>query len=106
MSKGTGPRRGLDLAVAKKGNEMLSPTIGQTLRGAAPARHLRLAGPLACALAMSLLVSGSVTAYQLDREDTSTAPLVTPKRPTPSVSGQWVRLKLATPAGRRALEFG
>lgn len=88
MSTGRGPRRGLLLAIEPSHQSLP-----------------RLAG-LACALALTALVTGNVAAFQLNRDDNRKVELVTPRRPAPIVSGQWLRLKLATPAGRRALELG
>jgi hypothetical protein len=106
MSTGRGPRRGLVLAITRNGRHGVSTEIDRTPRREALGRRsLRLVAA-ACALAGSVLVAGSVTAYQLNREDVGKTVLVTPRRSTPTVSGQWLRLKLATPEGRRALEFG
>lgn len=65
----------------------------------------RLAG-LGCAFALTVLLTGNVAAYQLDRDDTGKTALVTPRLQTPSVSGQWLALKLATTTGHQILVYG
>ena len=74
-------------------------------RGTSTRFHRRLAG-LGCALALTVLLTGHVAAYQLDRDDSGKTALVTPRLQTPSVSSQWLALKLATTAGHQVLVYG
>lgn len=75
------------------------------------ARHIRssrfhrLAG-LGSAVALSVLLTGNVAAYQLDRDDGGTVPLVTPRLETPNVTIEWLAFKLATTAGHKILVYG
>ena len=74
-------------------------------RGTSGRISRRLTG-LGCAFALTVLLTGNVAAYQLDRDDQGIGPLVTPRVNVPTVSGQWLSLKLATTAGHRILVYG
>lgn len=81
-------------------------TGSATGRGGTSAEfHRRLAG-LGCGIALTVLLSGNVAAFQLDRDDGGTVPLVTPRLQTQSVTGQWIALKLTTTAGHSILVYG
>ena len=58
---------------------------------------------VACALALAVLLSGNVAAFQLERDNTGPASLVTPKFNPASGSSQWMRFKLSTSAGYKTL---
>jgi hypothetical protein len=58
------------------------------------------------ALAVAVLLSGNVAAFQLVRDDGGNQPLVTPKVSKKAAVGQQLRFKLATPAGYDALVRG
>jgi hypothetical protein len=84
----------------------MSATIATTQRRETSARFVRrLSGPVG-ALALAMLLTGNVAAYQLSRDDQGSAQLVTPRVTVPTVSGQWISLKLATNAGHKFLVFG
>jgi hypothetical protein len=61
---------------------------------------------LACALTLAILLTGNVAAFQPERDNTGPATLVTPKLIPANGSSQWVRFKLATPAGHQVLVYG
>ena len=74
-------------------------------RGTSTRLHRRLAG-LGSAFALTVLLTGNVAAYQLDRDDSSKTALVTPRLQTPSASSRWMALKLATTTGHLILVYG
>lgn len=84
----------------------MSARISTAQRHGTPARLVRrLSGPVG-ALALAVLLTGNVAAYQLNRDDQRGVQLVTPRVNVPTASGQWINLKLATTAGRNALVYG
>ncbi len=80
--------------------------IATTQRRRTTARPVRRLSGLVGALALTMLLTGNVAAYQLGRDDQGHAQLVTPRAPVTTVSGQWMSLKLATTAGHKILVFG
>lgn len=84
----------------------MSAGIATTQRHGTPARLVRRFSGSIGALALAVLLTGNVAAYQLDRDDQGSAQLVTPRVSVTTVSGQWISLKLATTAGHKILVYG
>ena len=71
-----------------------------------PSRRNRRIFGAACSVALAVLLTGNVAAFQLTRDDWGSGPLVEPG-PTPVLgSSQLLSLKLATTAGYNVLVFG
>jgi hypothetical protein len=77
----------------------------QSRHGTSSRLNRQLIG-MAGSVALAVLLTGNVAAAQLERDDTSTATLVTPKLNPVSFSSQWMRFKLATHAGHTILVYG
>jgi hypothetical protein len=77
-----------------------------TQRHGSAARLVRRFTGALNALALAVLLTGNVAAYQVDREDRGVGPLVTPRVHVSTSSGLWLSRKLATTAGHRILVYG
>ena len=84
----------------------MSASPATTSRNGISTRLARRLAGLASAVALTVLLTGNVAAYQLDRDDHGSSPLVTPRVYVSTVSAQWISLKLATTAGHKILVFG
>ena len=84
---------------------MFKGTATAQRRGTKAQFNRRLAAS-ASALALAVLLTGNVAAYQLERDDHGNGALVTPRLNPSMASGQWLRLKLATTAGHKVLVYG
>jgi len=61
---------------------------------------------IASAIALVVLLTGNVAAFQLEGDGTRTATLVTPKLSSVNGPSQWMRFKLSTSAGHKILVDG